>query len=166
MISFTPFCKDDLREVAERISPPALLSDALEIMESALYSDEDIEYAAAVFSDCLCLRAFELGRYYFIYPFMLTDGADARDAVLGIVEYAAREELPLVIADVPTEELSDFIVGFRNLDLDAEDGECSSYRVSVKTPPMLLSEPPSYSEGELTLGALCEADIAEYSRLS
>lgn len=166
MISFTPFYKENLREVAEAICPQALLSDALEIMESALHSDREIEYAAAICSDCLCLRAFEYGKYYFIYPFMLTEGADAHAAVLLILEYAIREELALTVADVPTEELADFISGFRNVDLDAEDVECSSYKVTVKTPPMLLSEIPSYCEGELSLGALTESDISEYARLS
>ena len=166
MISFTPFCKEDYKEVAERICPLPLLDDVLSVMEGALSSDEEIEYAAAIFADCLCLRACDYGRYSFIYPFMLADGADAKSAVLAMVEYATREEIPLTIADVPSEELAETVIGFRNLDIDAEDIECASYRIKVKTPPMLLSEPPTYSEGELTLGPLTEADTAEYARLS
>lgn len=165
MISFTPFCKEDLRSVVAGICPTALLEDTVSIMQDALSSDDGAEYAAAIVADCLLLRVCDYGRYYFIYPFMLTEGADTEAAVEAIVEYSVREELPLVIADVPAEELSELAVGFHNLDLDAEDIKCSSYRVTVKTPPMLLDEAPSHSVGELKLGPLTEADIPEYARL-
>ena len=170
MISFEVFSKDNKNEVAERLSArvcdEAAISAISEIIDGMLDGlCEDMELAAAVSSGCMLLRVFDMGRYAFPFPYEICEDADISAAVLEICEYAMREEIPRVFTDVPPECLGAFC-GFRHLNLDAEDGEELSYRVTVKTECELLSEIPEVNDGRLSLTAIRDEDVSSYARLA
>ena len=166
MISFLPFDSESVENASSLLSKdlsPECASMLLEILLSTIGTDA--EYAACFSFGCLLLRIFDYGRYYFAYPYEVCDDADVCAAVDAVVEYAMREELQLVFTDVPSEVLGEFLVGFRHVDLDAEDAHATAYRVRVKTECQLMSSLPSLSRGELTVDALTEADIPTYASL-
>ena len=166
MISFVPFDSESLESVSSMLSKD-LSPECAEMLREILLStlETDAEYAACFSSGCLLLRIFDYGRYYFAYPYDICENADVSAAVDSVVEYAMREELSLVFTDVPAEVLGDFLIGFRHIDLDAEDSDATAYRVRVKTECELMSSLPSLSCGELTIDELTEADIPAYASL-
>ena len=169
MLSFKPFNEENITEVTSLLlgeKDGQEKNIATDIMHSALEDGGDLEFAASYSHGCLLLRVFDYGKYYFIYPYELCELADAVTATDEICEYAMKEELPLVFADVPADRLSSLIFGFRHLDLDAEDCDCSSYRVTVNTECQLITEIPNFTAGELTLDSLTEADVKKYAELS
>ena len=142
-----------------------LQKDALSILLSVKEAlDEDAELAYCILHGCLLARIREWGRYSFLYPFDL-GGGDERAAVLAISEYAVREELPLVISDIPAERLGDTIRGFRHIDVDAADPLSESYSVAVKTECMLADTIPKAAFGRVSLGELQNSDAESYARL-
>ena len=169
MISFKPFDEDSFEQTLMLLSdliPQDELQIATDVMRSALQSADDVELAVSYCHGCLILRVFDYGRYYFMYPYEISESADAQAAVDCINEYAIKEEIPLTVADVPSECLASLILGFRHLDVDADAPDCSSYRITVKTECQLLSEIPEIEVGELTLDALTESDIKKYAELA
>jgi len=125
----------------------------------------DIEFAVTVCCGCAVLRIFDMGRYVFAFPYELTDNADIEAALDAVAEYAMREELPLVFTDVPPESFGLFS-GYRHMDFDAEDSECSSYRVRVKNECEMVHEIPDITVGRVKLNCLTEADIPAFAELS
>lgn len=156
MCSFTVFDENENKSLQNGIF--SILSSVKEAL------DGDAELAYCISHGCLLARIREWGRYSFLYPFDL-GGGDERAAVLNLSEYAVREELPLVISDVPAERLGDTLLGFRHIDVDAMDALCESYSVTVKTECMLKDEIPSASIGRITLTELCDTDAGDYARL-
>ena len=166
MLSFkiiTGDTRNDILHSLEKLSDMEYQC-ACEVIGELILDECDVEYAVTASFGCLLIRVFDMGRYLFLYPYELSDKADASSAISAVAEYAKREELPLVFVDVPGEELSRFC-GFRHIDIDAEDSSCESYRVRVKTECELLSEIPRITRGRVTLNAISEADIGDYARL-
>ncbi len=130
----------------------------------SLMTDEDIEYALAISHGCVLIRVFDMGRYLFLYPYEICEDSMLSYAIDDICEYAMRQEIPLVFSDVPREALPT-LARFRHMDLDAEDSECESYRVRVKTECQLISEIPTVTYGRVTLNALLDSDTEPYARL-
>ena len=142
-------------------------SDAREILEEIISSfDEDSEIGAVISHGCLLVRIFDFGRYYFLYPFALLADASVARAVDELVLYATREELPLVISDVPKEELGELIVGFTHLDIDAQAPDCESYVVRVKTECQMAERIPEHHGACVSLTPLTPSDTAPLARLS
>lgn len=142
-------------------------ASAKEILEDILSAfDDECEIAATISHGCLLVRIFDYGRYYFLYPFALNEGASVSLAVDELVIYATREELPLVISDVPKEELGELIVGFTHLDIDAQSPDCESYVVKVKTECQIAESVPEHHTEPVSLTPLDPADTAPLARLS
>lgn len=167
MISFNAITKDNKDELIELLGEGISL-DALDAFGELIYSLDlslpDIEFAVTVFSGCAIIRVFDMGRYVFLFPYELDEGADIRAALGAVSEYAMREEIPMVLADVLLEDLS-YLSGYRHMNIDAEDEEASSYRVRIKTECELVDEIPSIDTERVKLNKLCEADIHAYARL-
>ena len=146
-----------------------LRKEAAEMLNEIIFAldldeDNDIEFGICLFSGCVIIRIFDMGRYLFIFPYAICEDADVRAAIDAVGEYAMREEISLTFTDVPAESLPLLCV-FRHMDMDAEDenGEC--YRVRIKRESDLIEELPSIEYGRVKLNALCEADIADYASL-
>ena len=164
MLSFKIITENDFpKELLQNLSSGERQC-ATEIVDSLAYDGGDVEYAAAVFGRCLIFRIYDMGRYLFLFPYALSDGADVASAIEATSEYAMREEIPLVFSDVPAESLSVFR-GFRHIDIDAEDANAETYRVRIKTECELISEIPEVSLGRVTLNAISAQDIADYAKL-
>ncbi len=161
-------------ECAERVISDIVgqCSCAKEIIEELadellLMTEDDLSVAVALSSSCLAVRIFDLGRYSFLFPFELCDDSDIKGAISEVGEYARREELPLVFCDVPAEMIGIFTsMGFRHIDIDAEDPEAASFRVSIKSECAMLDGFDTITGERLALSMLEERDIADYARLS
>lgn len=158
MCSFTIFDKN--KNLSLQNEEYSILSSIAEAL------DCDSEIAFSLIHGCLLVRVREWGRYSFLYPFATREGANEREALFAIERYAIREELPLIISDIPSEMLGDVIRGYRHVDVDAMDAVCESYSISVKTECMLAERLPNAEFDGVELGELTDADIADYARLS
>ena len=168
MLSFKIITAENKEELKETLSVGLTANEKEELCEiiaSVDLSEDDVEYAIAVSQGCVLLRVFDMGRYFFVFPIEISDTARHDKAIECINEYARFEEIDLTFVDVPGEALSSF-VGFRHMDVDAEDREASTYRVRIKTECDFLTEIPSYNGDRVKLNALTEADIHDYARLS
>jgi RimJ/RimL family protein N-acetyltransferase len=136
-------------------------------MEGMLsYERDDISFGICVRCGCVLLRVFDMGRYYFPFPYEVEEDADLCGAIRSIAYYAMREELPLVFTDTPIECLQYFSM-FLHMNLDREESDEPSYRVTVKTELDLLSEYPVIESDALSLIPLSrdhERDFAILSR--
>ena len=127
----------------------------------------EVEYAVAAKFGCVLIRIQDFGRYSFLYPYPFCENSDALAAVEFVAEYAMREDIPLVFCDVPSEEIGVFSsLGFRHFNLDAEDEECSGFRVEIKSECEIADEVPTVSDGTLELSALNADDITAYAEIS
>lgn len=171
MISFTelsPLNKEKLAEKCAREIAGADIEEITDIIFSfcELCEDEcDTCVAISHYGDCLLARIFDMGRYSFVYPIALTDTADAASAVNEIRLYAMKEEIPLVITDVPAECLGELVSSFRYSDVSAEDAERSSYRVHLKNECDLLEEIPYFEHGALVFDEITDDDAEAYAAL-
>lgn len=123
-----------------------------------------LEAAAAVHSGSLLLRLFEYGRYSFVYPIPIFEGADILSAVRALRDYAVYEELPFVLTDVPREDISPLAEHFHRFGAESDDGE--SFTLNFSGILSGLQSQPSLTHKRITLDALTESDIPEYARLS
>ena len=134
------------------------------VSEFAHNSDDEVEYAFAAAHGCLLIRVFDMGRYCFLFPYEIEDGADISEAIKEMADYAMREEIAFVVSDVPGALLGCF-VGFRHMKIDSEDENSESYRVTVETECDLIDEIPCEAEGRVELTPIFDEDESEYARL-
>ena len=114
-----------------------------------LASDEDIEVGLTVSHKCILARIFDMGRYMFVYPIEMCEESDALSAVEDLREYAVREEIPLVITDIPEECLGDIAVRFSHTVIDREAGG-ESFRLEARSECALLDgNCPEIEMGEI-----------------
>ena len=166
MISFKALTEKNIEEIVMSLAPTdEIYGEFLELAYSLDLTLDDVEFALSFSHGCALVRIFDMGRYSFLYPFAMTDSADAASALSDIAEYAMREEIRLVCDDVPKECVGDFL-SFRHIDVDACDTEGESFRITVKTECELMGDVPDVTFGRIELNALTEDDISEYARLS
>ena len=169
MISFKPLTPDNRSGLINEIAEAALGAD-LELASdnlNMLYEDfADSDCAVAQAHGCLLARIYE-GEYCFIYPLPLSDSADSLLAVEEIRAYAVKEEIPLVLSDVPREEIGGLLTFFRHINLDAADGDNEFFTLRIMSEAALLDEMP-IEEGDhgIVLTPLAPEDDEIYSRLS
>ena len=165
MISFKVLTEENIEELTAALAPTDELRGELsELAYSLDLSIEDVEFALSFSHGCALVRIFDMGRYSFLYPFAMTDDADDALALADIAEYAMREEIRLVVDDVPRECACNFLF-FRHIDVDASDRTGDSFRITVKTECELMGDVPEVELGRVVLNALTEEDIPEYARL-
>lgn len=165
MISFKTLNEDNLEKVVASLAPTdEIYSDFLELAHCLDLKLDDVEFALSFSRGCALVRVFDMGRYSFLYPYAMTDDSDAASALFDIAEYAMREEIKLVVDDVPKECVGDFL-SFRHIDVDAGDPEGESFRITVKTECELMADIPEVVLGRVKLDAITGADIHEYARL-
>lgn len=164
-LHFTPLSEEGLESIARSFDPAgeevaALLADVL------AGAQEDTEYAVSAARGCLLLRIFDMGRYLFCYPYPLTEEADAPGAVEELALYTVWQEIPLVLTDVPAEEIGGlFARGFRHITADAEDPDAATFRVQIATECQLTEKVPTVPGEGLLLTPWREDDVSAYARL-
>lgn len=167
MISFkilTEDVRDELLDALILQIPSADVEYASDIF-SSLLEDDECEYAISSSSGCLLIRIFD-GEYQFAYPVALDDGADELAAILDIRAYAVKEEIPLVITDLPRDALGEVASVFRHMNVDATDpdGECFTLRVISEL--SLFGGDVEMEYGRILLNRISPEDDVAYATLS
>ena len=127
---------------------------------------DEAELSFCVSCDSLLVRVFDYGRYSFIFPTPLSDGADALSAIDEVVRYCYLEGIEPVFCAVPTEDIpSFFTLGYRHVNLDADSPDADQYRVTLKNELSLADEPPYIDGGGISLYPLSDSDAAAFARL-
>lgn len=170
MISYIPIDPDEaegcLTPLADTLEEQECeeMYRAVEFYLSNAEQDEDI--AACVTDGCLSLRICDMGRYSFVFPIPLSGQGDISSALRAISEYAVREELYLVFADVPAEDMGLLFGSFRHLNCDASDPYSESYSVRVISECYLLDEFPSEQGERVTLDRPTPEDASAMAALA
>ena len=152
--------------ITSLLVPDELSEDALEII-LGLY--EFVGDATAIaFSYCdevLYARIYDGERYLFPLPFMLTDTADAEAALVSLADYSVREMVPLIITDVPRDEL-DFIMSvFPHVDASAYEEDDDTFFIKVNNECDMLSCVPKIELDGIALDEITDADKDVYAQL-
>lgn len=156
--------KDELLASVAEVMPSSD-GEYVDEIASSLLEDEECEYALSYSHGCLLIRIFD-GEYQFAYPVAIDDGADELACVSELRAYAVKEEIPLVITDVPAESVGGVVAMFRHLNIDATDPDGECFTVRVMSEISLLDNIPSISAGDIVLDTIAEADDAAYAALS
>lgn len=165
MISFKVLSEENSDEIISSCGcEDTEFGELTELVYSLDLTDPDLEFALSYSHGCALVRVFDMGRYSFIYPFPLAVDADTAAAIDDISEYAMREEIGLVVDDVPRERIRDFL-SFRHINIDAADLSGDYVRITVKTECELCGDIPETEAGRVKLNELTEEDIPEYARL-
>lgn len=165
MLSFKILTEEERDESLSLLSnslPEADFEYLSEIIDSLI--EEEGEVALAASDGCLLVRLFD-GEYKFICPIALSDGADGIRAIDSLRAYAVKEEIPLVLTDVPVEELGSVAGLFRHANIDAEDDDRQSYTVRVMSEAALLDAPISVELSDMLLDAITADDDRAYAEL-
>lgn len=169
MIRFTPLSSEYLESVTSELHRGSE-GDFLCAYLADLCADTDDDFSVAVclaHGTLLCRRAFS-GEYEFTLPYPYLGDADTESALLALEEYARREELPLVYADLTAEDLDALTERYshpRVHTVPMDDGGEPLYLLEVVTEAMCVEQLPTLTDGELTLRAPDPADLDAYGRL-
>ena len=132
-----------------------------EICES---EGDGCEYALSSAFGCLLVRIYD-GEYSFPYPIALTEGGGEYFAIDQLRAYTVKEEIPLVISDIPRDALGEILPMFRHMSLDCTDPDGEYYTLRVSSELSLAGEVEGEAEGDVELSHLRPEDEGEYARL-
>ena len=169
MISFKILDSGEIEGLATEIADAVgcYRDEALEVLSSfEMLLDDDVEVGVSEYEKCILVRICDMGRYSFVYPILMSESADPIAAIEEIRAYAVREEIPLVLTDVPREDLGDILPMFRHTVVDAEDAQCESFRVRIESECSLLEEVPQIFGARVALVPVCEQDAPMMARLA
>ncbi|MBR3715348.1 MAG: GNAT family N-acetyltransferase [Clostridia bacterium] len=168
MISFKELNEENSSLLAAELTSEnaALRADVEEIISSFAGSLDEAGFAFCLSEEFLLVRIFDGEGYIFVYPIALTDDADAKVALEKLRLYAVREEIPLILCDVPESSLSEVEDHFRYTEAYAEDDDGASFTVKTLTEISRAPDIPNITDGKLSLRHLAEDDIPDYARLS
>ena len=175
MISFLEVQKEKIEEISkalakeiasgEECAEVSEISDILNGYSDMMDENLDTGVGASISHGCLLLRIFDMGRYFFVFPFAITDDAEPMDALDVCRAYAVKEELAFLIVDVPCEYIGELVCAFTHTDVSALDPSRSSFSVRAYSECESIKEVPEIADGGLRLLALCDRDKAEYAAL-
>lgn len=121
--------------------------------------------AAAYGDNILYVKIYDGERYVFPLPFMLTDDCDMHRACLLLSKYTIREMIPLIITDVPREDL-DFICGiFPHIDAWCYAEDDDSFVVKVNSECDMLEDVPMLESDGIRLNEILDSDKELYAEL-
>lgn len=145
---------------------PEFVDDAFEIICGISESmTDETDCAFAYLERVLYVRIYDGERYVFPLPFMLDADADAREACIRLAAYAIRELIPLIITDVPREELEFLCSVFPHVDAFTYEDDDDSFYVKVNNELDMLDGVPCIELDGITLDELTDSDKEKYVRL-
>lgn len=144
-----------------------------------MYSDDVSEICLSIISclevgmscafayayDILFARIYDGEKYVFPLPFMLSDNADLCRACLDLSVYTRREMIPLIISDIPREELPVLTELFPHIDANCYYEDDDSFVVKVNNECDLLSDFPEIQDGDIRLDRILCTDLDKYAEL-
>ncbi len=167
MISFDVLGADNARKIVRKLqgkSPDMDADYVLDIAEQLSASADGCEYALSVVSGCLLIRVFE-DEYFFLYPEPIGEASDILEAVGELRLYSIREEIGLVISEVPKEDVEDLCGLFAKSEVSAEDASGELFTVRALSEISLLDELPQVYGEHLALTPLYPRDEKKYAAL-
>lgn len=146
--------------------PDALADEATEIIIGLSESmNEETSVAFAYLDEVLYARIYDGEKYVFPLPFMLSERADATGACVNLAAYTTKYMLPLIITDVPREELEFLCSVFPHVDAYTYDEDDDSFFIKVNNECDMLDSVPSIELDGITLDELTDADRDVYASL-
>ena len=121
--------------------------------------------AFAYDSEVLYARVYDGEKYVFPLPFMLSENADAEGACISLAAYSVREMVPLIITDVPREEIEFICSVFPHVDAYTYDDDDDCFFVKVNNECDMLDCVPSVDLDGITLDELRDEDKERYATL-
>ena len=126
---------------------------------------EETSVAFCYLDRVLYARIFDGERYVFPLPFMLDDECNAEGACINLAAYSRRELVPLIISDVPRDELEFLCSIFSHIDAFCYEDDDDSFFVKVNNECDMLEEIPTVELDGITLDELCDDDKEKYAEL-
>ena len=146
--------------------PTEFVEDALEIVFGILScQSEEMSVAFSYLDDVLYARVFDGEKYLFPLPFMLTENADAEGACVNLASYAVREMIPLIITDVPRDEIEFLCSVFPHVDAFTYEDDDDCFFIKVNNECDMLSEVPTVELDGIVLDEISEKDKERYAQL-
>ena len=143
-----------------------MYDDALEIILGLYEYVSDAEALAFAYADeVLYARIYDQDRYLFPLPFMLTESADAEAACLTLATYAVREMVPLIITDVPRDEIAFLQSVFPHMDACTYEDDEDTFFVKINNECDMLDKVPFIEAEGLCLTEIREDDKDAYATL-
>ena len=121
--------------------------------------------AYAYSREVLYVRIYDGERYIFPLPFMLSDEADIAAACRNLAKYARREMIPLIISDIPRDELGVITDLFRYVDASCYEDDDDTFFVKVNNECDMQDELPTLELDGIRLDAFLESDDEKYATL-
>lgn len=167
MLSFTVLDRENkdatLEMLGKLITDTEFLS---EIVESFLdFSEDGVEVGLSATEGVLLVRVLDGGRYSFVYPIEIDEGADVDLSLLEISRYAMRELIPIYLTDCPRDELSRIGRLFLHFDARAYEEDEDSFVVSINSECDLIAEIPTFASGKIVIGEIGDEDVADYAAI-
>ena len=168
MLSFKILNEESFEDFVTEIG--GMLSDTeyvREILSSFLeLRDEGPEIAITEACGCLLARIYD-EQYLFVYPIEVSEDADVSGALIKISEYTRREMIPLILSDVPREEIDVVSRIFPHIDARAYSDDEDCFLVWVHSECDMLEAVPSITRGRVSLGEILPNadDALAYARL-
>lgn len=132
-------------------------------LSEALFDEMSIAYAYHDY--VLYARIYDGEKYVFPLPFMLSEDADAAASLINLSLYARRELIPLIISDVPRDELEFLCSIFSHVDAYTYEDDDDSFYVKVNSECDMLESVPAFELDGIRLDELSESDKDLYAEL-
>jgi RimJ/RimL family protein N-acetyltransferase len=145
--------------------PESFADDATEIIFGLCEAAGEESVAFSYIDEVFYARIYDGERYVFPLPFMLSEDADARLACRNIAEYSRRELIPLIITDVPRDEIEFLCSVFPHIDAYTYDDDDDTFYIKVNNECDMLDEVPSIELDGIVINALTDEDKEKYAEL-
>ncbi|MBQ7343391.1 MAG: GNAT family N-acetyltransferase [Clostridia bacterium] len=145
--------------------PECVSEDAAEIIFGLSEAAGEESVAFCYCDDVLYARIYDGERYVFPLPFMLTEDADAVRACIDLAAYSRRELIPLIITDVPRDEIEFLCSVFPHIDAYTYEDDDDTFYIKVNNECDMLDSIPSIELDGIVLDALTDEDKEKYAEL-